>query len=84
VGVVAAPDYLKAKSEIREPLDLVSHDGISFTPRNAQMRWNLRSGKRQHPEGDGPRFAVSVVTPLSSGSSARPKLVRDELIVAVG
>jgi len=46
LGLVAAPSYLRGREKIRLPHDLLAHNCLSFTPRTAQMRWSLKSGKR--------------------------------------
>ncbi len=44
--VVAAPEYLKARSLPAEPADLESHDCVLFNASNNERDWNLISGRR--------------------------------------
>ena len=56
--LVAAPEYLKARSRPAEPADLKSHDCVMFNARNNQRDWNLVSGRR--------RVTVQVSGPVAS------------------
>jgi DNA-binding transcriptional LysR family regulator len=56
--LVAAPEYLKARSRPAEPADLKSHDCVVFNAKNNQRDWNLVSGRR--------RATVQVSGPVAS------------------
>jgi len=56
--LVAAPEYLKARSRPAEPADLKSHDCVMFNAKNNQRDWNLVSGRR--------RVTVQVSGPVAS------------------
>ncbi len=45
--LVAAPEYLKARSRPAEPADLESHDCVMFHARNNERDWELVSGRRK-------------------------------------
>jgi DNA-binding transcriptional LysR family regulator len=45
--LVAAPEYLKARSRPAEPADLKSHDCVMFNAKNNERDWELVSGKRK-------------------------------------
>jgi DNA-binding transcriptional LysR family regulator len=56
--VVAAPEYLKARTLPAEPADLKSHDCVMFNAKNNERDWNLISGSR--------KVRVHVSGPVSS------------------
>ena len=45
--LVAAPEYLKARSRPAEPADLKSHDCVMFNAKNNERDWELVSGRRK-------------------------------------
>src|SRR6201982_606521 len=45
--LVAAPEYLKARSLPAEPADLTSHDCVMFNAKNNVRDWDLVSGRRK-------------------------------------
>ena len=45
--LVAAPEYLKARSRPAEPADLKSHDCVMFHAKNNERDWDLISGRRK-------------------------------------
>jgi DNA-binding transcriptional LysR family regulator len=45
--LVAAPDYLKARTLPAEPADLRSHDCVMFNAKNNERDWELVSGRRK-------------------------------------
>jgi DNA-binding transcriptional LysR family regulator len=45
--LVAAPEYLKARSRPAEPADLKSHDCVMFNAKNNERDWELVNGKRK-------------------------------------
>jgi len=45
--LVAAPEYLKARTLPAEPLDLESHDCVMFNAKNNERDWDLVSGRRK-------------------------------------
>ena len=45
--LVAAPEYLRARSRPGEPADLKSHDCVMFNARNNERDWELVSGRRK-------------------------------------
>jgi DNA-binding transcriptional LysR family regulator len=44
--LVAAPEYLKARSRPVEPADLKAHDCVMFNAKNNEREWELVNGKR--------------------------------------
>jgi len=45
--LVAAPEYLKARSLPAEPADLKAHDCVVFNAKNNERDWDLVSGRRR-------------------------------------
>jgi len=45
--LVAAPEYLKARTLPAEPADLTSHDCVMFNAKNNERDWDLVSGRRK-------------------------------------
>src|SRR5215469_14899113 len=45
--LVAAPDYLKARSRPAEPADLRSHDCVMFNAKNNERDWDLVNARRK-------------------------------------
>jgi DNA-binding transcriptional LysR family regulator len=45
--LVAAPEYLKARSRPAEPADLASHHCVMFHAKNNERDWDLVNGRRQ-------------------------------------
>ena len=56
--VVAAPEYLKARSLPAEPADLKSHDCVMLSAKNNESDWDLVSGRR--------KVRIHVSGPVSS------------------
>ena len=56
--VVAAPEYLKARTLPAEPADLKSHDCVMLNAKNNESHWDLVSGRR--------KVRVQVSGPVSS------------------
>jgi DNA-binding transcriptional LysR family regulator len=56
--LVAAPEYLTARSRPAEPADLKSHDCVMFNAKNNERDWELVSGKR--------KVRVNVSGPVAS------------------
>jgi len=56
--LVAAPEYLKARSRPAEPADLKSHDCVMFNAKNNERDWELVNGKR--------RVRVHISGPVAS------------------
>ena len=56
--LVAAPEYLKARTRPAEPADLKAHDCVMFNAKNNERDWELVSGRR--------KLRVHVAGPVAS------------------
>ncbi len=61
---VAAPDYLKRRSAIKKPHDLVAHDCIMFTPRSPSPNWTFRSAGKAVRVPIKPKLVANQMTSL--------------------
>ena len=65
--LVAAPEYLKARSRPVEPADLKAHDCVMFNAKNNEREWELVSGRRKvkvHVSGPATSRDINSVNAL--------------------
>ena len=84
--LVAAPEYLKARSRPVEPADLKAHDCVMFNAKNNEREWELVSGRRKvkvHVSGPATSRDINSVNALvvrGHGIGLLPSTYCDEAI----
>ena len=64
--LVAAPEYLKARTLPAEPADLKSHDCVMLFARNNERDWHLISGRRKVTVNVSGRVATRDITSVTT------------------
>lgn len=67
---VASPEYLRNKSKINQPEDLVNHTCLTLGPRGGQGEWLLKSKSRQARVSIDPRIVSNQMSSLLKATLA--------------